>query len=196
MTDDRQPRKRQRRRSKRRGGGPPNANGEGNVNGNVAVPNGNVMPSNDRYGGSGGGRRRRQRHRKRGGSGGGGGSYAGEPSGGAPPIDIPPGELAAVKGVLYIKPSGSGILVDVANNFVPQQGDPLVPRSIVERLHLDAGLERAGSARRTGNGLEVVGLEAVAGMSLEHSRDPRRPLPRRSSLHPNQRRQRQTAPER
>src|SRR5258708_34943984 len=185
MTDEGQPRKRQRRRSKRRGGGPPNANGEGNVNGNVAVPNGNVMPSNDRYGGSGGGRRRRQRHRKRGGSGGGGGSYAGEPSGGAPPIDIPPGELAAVKGVLYIRPSGSGILVDLAHNFVPQQGDPLVPPSLVEGRHLDAGLEIAGSARRTGNGLEFVGLEAVEGMSLEDFRESRRPVSELIPIDPN-----------
>jgi transcription termination factor Rho len=154
------------------------------------------MPSGDRYGGGGGGggRRRRQRHRKRGGSGGGGGSYA-EPSG-APPIDLAPGELVAVKGVLYIKPSGSGILVDVANNFVPQQGDPLVPRSIVERLHLDAGLEIAGSARRTGNGLEFVGLEAVEGMSLEDFRESRRPFSELISIDPNQRFQLETEPER
>jgi transcription termination factor Rho len=156
------------------------------------------MPSGDRGygGGSGGGRRRRQRHRKRGGSGGGGGSYTGEPSGGAPPIDVPPGELVAVKGVLYIKPSGSGILVDVVNNFVPQPGDPLVPRSVVERLHLDAGLEIAGSARRTGNGLEFVGLEAVEGMSLEDFRESRRPFSELISIDPNQRFQLETESER
>jgi transcription termination factor Rho len=88
--------------------------------------------------------------------------------------------------VLYIKPSGSGILVDVVNNFVPQPGDPLVPRSIVERLHLDAGLEIAGSARRTGNGLEFVGLEAVEGMSLEDFRESRRPFSELISIDPNQ----------
>src|SRR5258706_14989114 len=182
MTDDRQPRKRRRRR--RRGGGPTNMNGDGTVNGNVAPQNGNAL-QNDRFGG-GAGRRRRQRHRKGRGSGGGGGGYAPEPSRGPPPIDLPPGELAPVKGVLYIKPSGSGILVDVANNFVPQQGDPLVPRSIIERLHLDAGLEIGGRARRTRNGLEFVGLEAVEGMSLEEFRESRRPFSELISIDPNQ----------
>jgi transcription termination factor Rho len=102
----------------------------------------------------------------------------------------------AVKGVLYIKPSGTGILVDVANNFVPQPGDPIVPRSIVERLHLDAGLEIAGSARRTGNGLEFVGLEAVEGMSLEDFRESRRPFSELISIDPNQRFQLETESER
>jgi transcription termination factor Rho len=116
--------------------------------------------------------------------------------GGGAPIDVPPGELVPVKGVLYIKPSGSGMLVDVANNFVPQPGDPLVPRSIVERLHLDAGLEIAGSARRTGNGLEFVGLEQVEGQSLEEFRESRRPFSELISIDPNERFQLETEPER
>ena len=49
--------------------------------------------------------------------------------GGGSLVDVAPGEIVQVKGVLYIKPSGSGMLVDVNNNFVPTQGDPLVPRS-------------------------------------------------------------------
>ncbi len=168
MTDDRQPRKRRRRR--RRGGAPGAPDGD-NVNGNQAVPNGNVsQQAGDR--GFGTGRRRRSRHRKRSGP---GGSLPSELSGGGggSGADMAPGEIIQVKGVLYVKSSGSGMLVDVANNFVPTQGDPLVPRSTIERLHLDPGLEIGGTARRTGNGLEFIGLETVEGMSLEEYRESR-----------------------
>src|ERR1700682_3767531 len=137
--DDRQPRKRRRRR--RRGGAPgaPETNGGGN--GNVA-PNGNQQ-QNDRFTGPGAGRRRRGRHRK---------GRGDAPmtrdvgAGGGPAVDVPPGELAQVKGVLFIKPSGTAILVAAATNFVPQQGYPIVPPSTIERLHLDPGLEIAGTA--------------------------------------------------
>ncbi len=191
MTDDRQPRKRRRRR--RRGGAPGAPNGD-NVNGNQAVPNGNVsQQAGDR--GFGTGRRRRSRHRKRSGP---GGSLPSELSGGGggSGADMAPGEIIQVKGVLYVKPSGSGMLVDVANNFVPTQGDPLVPRSTIERLHLDPGLEIGGTARRTGNGLEFIGLETVEGMSLEEYRESRRPFSELISIDPNVRFQLETEPER
>jgi transcription termination factor Rho len=193
MTDDRQPRKRRRRR--RRGGAPgaPNANGD-NI-GNLAVPNGNAsQQAGDR--GFGTGRRRRARHRKRSGGGGGLPNELSGSGGGGSLIDVAPGEIVQVKGVLYIKPSGSGMLVDVANNFVPTQGDPLVPRSTIERNHLDPGLLVGGTARRTGNGLEFVGLETVEGMSLEEYRESRRPFSELISIDPNQRFQLETEPER
>jgi transcription termination factor Rho len=117
--------------------------------------------------------------------------------GGGNAVDLPPGELAQVKGVLFIKPSGTGILVDVANNFVPQQGDPIVPRTTIERLHLDPGLEIGGTARRTGNGgLEFVGLETVEGQTLEEFRESRRPFSELISIDPNERYQLETEPER
>ena len=155
MTDDRQPRKRRRRR--RRGGAPGAPSATGDNIGNVAVPNENASQgAGDR--GFGTGRRRRARHRKRSGGGGGLPELASSGGGGSL-VDVAPGEIVQVKGVLYIKPSGSGMLVDVNNNFVPTQGDPLVPRSTIERNHLDPGLLIGGTARRTGSGLEFVGLE-------------------------------------
>jgi transcription termination factor Rho len=124
-------------------------------------------------------RRRRQRHRTR--------------EGGVPmapeapiPTDIAPGELTAVSGVLYIKPNGSGILVQAANNYVPFPGDALVPRGVIERLHLDPGLLLGGNARRLGNGnLEFVQLETVEGVSLEDFREARRPFSELISIDPN-----------
>ena len=83
------------------------------------------------------------------------------------PIELPSGELIPTAGVLYIKPNGTGILVKAENNYVPQPGDPIVPRSMIDRLHLQSGLHLAGSARRAGNNLEFVGLEQVEGLSLE-----------------------------
>ncbi len=45
-----------------------------------------------------------------------------------------------VGGVLWVKPNGTGMLVQPANNYVPQQTDAIVPRSTVEKLHLQQGL--------------------------------------------------------
>src|SRR3954467_127273 len=160
--DNRQPRKRRRRR--RRAGAP------GENPGNVAPqsqPKGNIATSGDSHpfnndGGGGAGRRRRSRSRRRGGKAQG---YSGDMQQ-APPIDIPAGELAPVSGVLWIKPNGTGLLVQPANNYVPTVGDAIVPRPVIERLHLQPGLMLAGSARRAGNNIEFVGLEQVEGMAL------------------------------
>jgi len=190
--DNRQPRKRRRRR--RRAGAPGENPGnvapQGQPNGNVAI-NGDQQPSfNDGQGG-GAGRRRRNRSRRRGGQG-----YSGEmPQG--PPIDLPAGELAPVSGVLWIKPNGTGLLVQPANNYVPTTpGDAIVPRPVIERLHLQPGLLLTGSARRAGNNLEFVGLEAVEGMPLEEYRESRRPFSELISIDPNEVFKLETEPER
>jgi transcription termination factor Rho len=111
-------------------------------------------------------------------------------------IDVPAGELVPTAGVLYIKPNGAGLLVKSDNNFVPQQGDAVVPRSVIERLHLQPGLLLSGSARRTGNGLELVGLEQVEGMALEEYRESRRPFSELISIDPNEKFQLETDPDR
>ena len=115
----------------------------------------------------------------------------------APPIDVPPGELIAVSGVLFIKQNGVGILVDPANGYQQQPGDPMVPRSTIERLHLLPGLLLAGTARRAGNGgLEFVGLESIEGLPLEEYRDSRRPFSELISIDPNEMFKLETEPER
>jgi transcription termination factor Rho len=145
--------------------------------GNEAVPPMGDRPFGRRR------RRSRRRGRNRGPGGGGGGPDMMSP---APPIDIAPGELVAASGVLYIKPNGTGILVSAENNFVPQPGDAIVPRSTIEKLHLQAGLMLSGSARRAGNNLEFVGLEQVEGMALEEYRESRRPFSELISIDPNE----------
>jgi transcription termination factor Rho len=184
--EDRTPRKRRRRRRRTGGTG---AEGQPVGNGHRPEP-GNEAQPRQFDGGGGGGRRRRRSRRGRGregtGSGGGSGRPMSENGGSAPPIDIAPGELVAVSGVLYIKPNGAGILVDPANNYYTQPGDPIVPRSMVERLHLQAGLQLGGSARRTGNGLEFVGLETVEGLALEEYRESRHPFSELISIDPNE----------
>src|SRR5436305_13344457 len=123
--DNSHPRKRRRRR-RRAGVAGNGAQADGNVsqpNGNVAYPNDSQFPG----AGPGGGGRRRRRSRRR--SRNGGPMPPGAESSVPLPIDIAPGELIPASGVLWIKPNGTGMLVQPANNYVAQPGDPIVPRT-------------------------------------------------------------------
>ncbi|MEO8216566.1 MAG: transcription termination factor Rho, partial [Acidobacteriota bacterium] len=95
-------------------------------------------------------------------------------------------ELVPASGVLYVKPNGAGILVDPANNYVARSGDPIVPRSTIEKLHLQPGLQIDGSARRGHNGLELMGVEQIEGMAIEEYRESRRPFSELISIDPNE----------
>jgi transcription termination factor Rho len=164
-------------------------NGPGPEPGNEAMPS--QQPGGDRQ--QYGRRRRRSRRRGRNRS---GGQMMQEGVALPPSIDIAPGELVATSGVLYIKPNGSGLLVTVENNFVPEPGDAIVPRSTIEKLHLQGGLLLSGQARRAGNNLELVGLEQVEGMTLEEYRESRRPFSELISIDPNVMFKLETEPER
>src|SRR5712691_6441450 len=171
--ENRTPRKRRRRRRRPGEGGAPQqqsaafGNGQGPEPGNEAVPSSQPGGDHQQYG------RRRRRSRRRGRNRGGPMPLEGTSS--LPPaIDIAPGELVATSGVLYVKPNGGGLLVSVESNYVPQPGDTIVPRSTIEKLHLQQGLQLKGQARRAGNNLELVGLEQVEGMALEEYRESRR----------------------
>ncbi len=136
------------------------------------------------------GRRRRSRHRKN-------RPFHDQDAGGSTaPIEVPSGELVPTSGVLFVKPNGSGLLVQPANNYVPQPGDAIVPRSTIEKLHLQPGLLLGGSARRAGNNLELIGLEQVEGMSLEEYRESRRPFSELISIDPNEQFKLESEPER
>jgi len=165
---------------------PDNPNG-----GNASIPpQPGPGPGQDRGPGGRRRRRRRSRHRGRGQQ-----PYP-QQEGSSVPIEVPSGELLPTAGVLYIKPNGTGMLVKVENNYVPTPGDPIVPRSMVERLHLQSGLHLAGTARRAGNNLEFVGLEQVEGLSLEEYREARRPFSELISIDPNVVFKLETEPER
>jgi transcription termination factor Rho len=190
--EDRTPRKRRRRRRRTGGAG---AEGQPIGNGNGPQP-GNQAQSGE-FAGVGPGRARRRRSRRGGRADQGGDRQRAPREAASPSIDqIPPGELVPVSGVLFVKPNGAGLLVDSANNYYPQPGDPIVPRSLIERLHLLPGLLLGGSARRTGNGLEFIGLETIEGMTLEEYRDSRRPFSELISIDPNEMFKLETEPER
>jgi transcription termination factor Rho len=191
--DNRTPRKRRRRR-RRTGaeGQPPVGNGNSPSPGNEAP-----RPQQFADGGGGAGRRRRRSRRGRSGRDDGPGPRPRPENGGsAAPIDVAPGELVATSGVLFVKPNGAGLLVDPAANYYPQVGDTIVPRSLIERLHLLPGLLLGGSARRTGNGLELIGLETIEGMPVEEYRESRRPFSELISIDPNEVFKLETEPER
>ncbi len=184
--EDREPRKRRRRRRRVQGAAP---------NGDAQQGNGMPQQGNDQqFGGGGGGRRRRRsrRHRHSGGGGGGGAMAPETPL----PIDIPAGETMPVSGVLWVRPNGTGILLQPSNNYVPLPTDALVPRSTVEKLHLQPGLLLSGNARRAGNNLEFIALEQIEGMSVEEYRETRRPFSELISIDPNEVFKLETEPER
>ena len=190
--DNRTPRKRRRRRRRTGAEGQPLGNGNGPAPGNEAQ-----RPQFADGGGGAAGRRRRRSRRGRGGREEGGRPQREQNGGGtAAPVDVAPGELVATSGVLFVKPNGSGLLVDPANNYYPQQGDTIVPRSTIERLHLQGGLLLGGSARRTGNGLELIGVESIEGMAVEEYRESRRPFSELISIDPNEMFKLETEPER
>jgi transcription termination factor Rho len=119
-----------------------------------------------------------------------------ESSGPSPALDIEPGQLVPASGVLFIKANGGGTLVNPANNYQPAPGDTIVPRSMVERLHLQGGLMIGGSARRAGNNMELAGLETIEGVALEEYRESRRPFSELISIDPNEVFKLETEPER
>jgi transcription termination factor Rho len=175
--DDRTPRKRRRRR-RRTGSAAP---GQNPGNGNGPSPGNEAQPAGGQnYAGGGGGRRRR---RSRGGR---DGAPAQREQSPAAPIEYAPGELTETQGVLWIKPNGVGLLVHPENNYVPVPSDTIVPRGLIEKQHLQAGLHITGNGRRTGNGLELVTLEKIEGMEIEQYRDSRLPFSELISIDPNE----------
>ncbi len=112
------------------------------------------------------------------------------------PDSGPTGELVPASGVLHIKPNGNGVLVNAGNNYVIQPGDPLVPRGTIEKLHLQPGLQLTGTARRTHNGLELIGLEQIEGMAVDDFRESRHPFSELISIDPNEMFKLETEPDR
>ncbi|HVT04299.1 MAG TPA: transcription termination factor Rho [Thermoanaerobaculia bacterium] len=183
-------RKRRRRRRRPNGNNAATPNPQGG-NGSDAPPppertaQGSAAPQNRS-------RRRRSRHRRRG---------EGEPrfdsprtvSGDQPAL---PEVVDEASGVLFIKANGTGFLVNPANNYIAQSINPIVPRNIIERYHLQAGLKMSGPARRAGNTIELVNPEMVEDMPLEVFRETRRPFSELISIDPIQCFKLETEPDR
>ena len=129
------------------------------------------------YGGGGGGRRRRRRGRRGGGGGiavaGGQGAHARDRSPrGLAELPVPEGEpTESVTGVLQLASEGHGFLRSPANDFNPEPTDPWVPRSIVQSLGLETGVELSGLAvpsGRPGYPAGVARLETINGAAPEN----------------------------
>jgi len=168
-TEERKPRRRRRRRKK--GGAGQGQASDGMASGQSSVGNG---------AGSSQGSRRRSRRRRRKGP----GSASPELAAGA--AQIVGEDPGVVSGVLHVKSNGNGILVNPSNNYVPRGGDPLVPRALIERLRIDAGLAIAGPARRTGNGIELTAIEEIEGGSIDDYNEKRQPFSELISIDPTE----------
>jgi transcription termination factor Rho len=128
----------------------------------------------------GGGRRRRGRGRRGGGGAGAPNGRQGQGSAGAAherplrglaELAVPEGEpTLAIRGVLQVMPEGHGFLRDAANDFNPENGDPWVPREIVQTMGLETGVEIDGLAvpsQRPGVPHGVSRVSTINGVSLE-----------------------------
>jgi transcription termination factor Rho len=156
------PRRRRRRRKRPQGG-------EG------AAPE--QQPQDNGQGsGEGAGRSRRRRRRGR------------KPSTGtAPGVAALPADgpvPATAEGVLWIKANGTGVLVSTANNYVSRAGDPIVPRNLIERYRLEAGLRLAGPARRGGNSIELADVDTVEALPVTDFHENRMPFSELISIDP------------
>ena len=98
--------------------------------------------------------------------------------------------------MLYVKPNGVGVLVNPANNYVMQSSDPIVPRALIERIHLQPGLKVMGQARRAGNNLELGQIDTIEGLSIAEYQETRRPFSELISIDPNEKFRLETEPSR
>jgi transcription termination factor Rho len=191
MTPDNRPPRRRRRRRRRPQDTP---NGQSSPNGANPSPGNGAEVSAPRPQGdhqSAGARRKRSRHRGKQRP-----ASQQQPEGSSSPEPINSAELVPTVGVLFIKPNGAGLLVKAENNYVPQQGDAVVSRSTIDKLHLQPGLKLGGMARRTNSGMELVGLEQVEGLAIEDFRENRRPFSELISVDPDQMFKLETEPDR
>jgi transcription termination factor Rho len=69
-----------------------------------------------------------------------------------------------IEGVLEIDHRGNGRLRNPKLNFLPQQDDPDVPRHMIDRDHLRAGVLPTGQAVRRNGRLQLIKCETVEGL--------------------------------
>ncbi len=98
-----------------------------------------------------------------------------------------------MSGFLWKRDQGEAVLVDAAANFVPQRTDPVVPREIVEPMHLESGLKVEAMAR-SGNRPRVAEITSIEGMPPEEYRAKALPFSELVSIDPEERFRLETDP--
>ena len=118
-------------------------------------------------------RRRRRRPRRRGG---------------------PKGPVIPVHGYLWVRDKGSAILVGSKGSFVAETSDPLVPKELVDALHLESGLKVEAKARGTDRP-RVFEIDLIEGMPPEEYRAKALPFQELISIDPLERFNLETEPD-
>jgi len=118
-------------------------------------------------------RRRRRRPRRRGG---------------------PKGPVIPVQGYLWIREKGSAMLVSGKRNFAPSTSDPLVPKELIDALHLESGLSIEAKARGTDRP-RVFEIDTIEGMPPEEYRSKALPFQELISIDPLERFNLETEPD-
>jgi len=118
-------------------------------------------------------RRRRRRPRRRGG---------------------PKGPVIPVQGYLWIREKGSAMLVSGKRNFAQSTSDPLVPKELIDALHLESGLSIEAKARGTDRP-RVFEIDTIEGMPPEEYRSKALPFQELISIDPLERFNLETEPD-
>jgi transcription termination factor Rho len=70
-------------------------------------------------------------------------------------------------GILKLTQKGGGVLYDPSRSFFRNEDAIKVPAHLVQRLRLIEGATLAGPVRESGQGLELIAVETVCGLSLQ-----------------------------
>ena len=118
-------------------------------------------------------RRRRRRPRRRGGS---------------------KGPVIPVHGYLWVRDKGSAMLVGTKGSFIAETSDPLVPKELIDALHLESGLKIEAKARGTDRP-RVFEIDLIEGMPPEEYRAKALPFQELISIDPLERFNLETEPD-
>ncbi len=104
------------------------------------------------------------------------------------------GPVIQVEGYLWVRDKGSPMLVGTNGNFVAQSSDPLVPKELVDTLHLESGLKI--EAKAYGNDRpRVFEIDTIEGLPPEEYRAKALPFQELISIDPLDRFNLETEPD-
>ena len=109
-------------------------------------------------------------------------------------VAIAEGPVIQVEGYLWVRDKGSPALVQAKNAFVATKTDPLVPKELVDALHLESGLLIEGKAHDADRP-RVFEIDTIEGMPPGEYREKAIPFQELTSIDPLERFNLETEPD-
>ena len=101
-------------------------------------------------------------------------------------LQTPVEPFTQVNGVLQIMPQGIGFLRDPLRAFAPSPADVLTPAELIRTHALVDGAEITGTAGTTDQGLQLVSIDQICGLTPEAFKN-RKPFDQLTAIDPNER---------